>query len=415
MKKAVQCASGDLLRERIPARMSSTQRQSVAPIAALGTSQTIAWASSYYLIAILADPIAKEISISASRVFAAFSLALLVSALIGPHVGRYIDRFGGRELLTVSNFVFAAGLTGLAMAETEWQMWLAWQILGLAMGLGLYDSAFATLGRAYGSQARQAITGITLIAGFASTAGWPLTAWGESSLGWRATCICWALAHILVAMPLNLILLPKIRAATHLAIGARRAAVPIDRTMLLLGFAFAAGWVVSTGMAAHLPRILTASGLSVGDAIAAGMLIGPGQVAARLLEATVLSRFHPLVSARLSTLTHPFASVVLLAGGSIFAMPFALLHGAGNGILTIARGTVPLAVFGPENYGYRLGLLGAPARIAQAGAPLAFGLLIDAYGAYALVASSIISLAAFAALVLVVPARQQDGTGAPAT
>jgi hypothetical protein len=94
--------------------------------------------------------------------------------------------------------------------------------------------------------------------------------------------------------------------------------------------------------------------------------VGPAQVAARLLEAGFLKRFHPLVSARLSTMMHPFGAVILLAGGGLFAIPFTLLHGAGNGILTIARGTVPLAVFGPENYGYRLGILGAPSRIMQA-------------------------------------------------
>ena len=133
----------------------------------------------------------------------------------------------------------------------------------------------------------------------------------------------------------------------------------------------------------------------------AAALVGPGQVAARVAEASLLRHHHPFLSARLCTLAHPVGSLLLLAVGGVMAMPFTLLHGAGNGILTIARGTVPLAVFGQENYGYRLGLLGAPARLAQAAAPLAFGLLIDRYGARALVASSVLCLAALAALLAV--------------
>jgi MFS family permease len=370
-------------------------------IAALGTAQTLAWASSYYLIAILAPAMARDTGGSQTGVFAAFSASLLVSAVLGPRVGRTIDRFGGREVLGVSNLLFAAGLGILAVTQTQPMLWLGWLVIGAAMGLGLYDAAFATLGRMYGTTARSAITGITLIAGFASTVGWPMTAWGEVALGWRGTCAAWAIAHIVLGLPLNLLLLPKIRTAQSTSAPSENPNVPMDRAMWLLGFAFAAGWVVSTAMAAHLPRLLEAAGATTAQAIAAAALIGPAQVAARVLEAGFLSRFHPLVSARLSTLTHPIGAAVLLAGGGLMAMPFTLLHGAGNGILTIARGTVPLAVFGPDNYGYRLGLLGAPARILQAGAPIAFGLLIDHFGAHALLFSSMACVAATGALLSV--------------
>lgn len=382
-------------------------------IAGLGTTQTLAWASSYYLIAILAPAMARDTESSQTGVFAAFSASLLISAMLGPRVGRTIDRFGGREVLGVSNLLFAAGLGLLALAHTLPMLWLGWLVIGAAMGLGLYDSAFATLGRMYGQAARSAITGITLIAGFASTVGWPLTAWGEATLGWRGTCAAWAIAHIALGLPLNLLLLPKLRTGVAGATASEKPDVPMDRSMWLLGFAFAAGWFVATAMAAHLPRLLEAAGATTTQAIGAAALIGPAQVAARVLEARFLSRFHPIVSARLSMLTHPIGAALLLAGGGLFAMPFALLHGAGNGILTIARGTVPLAVFGPENYGYRLGLIGPPARILQAGAPIAFGILIDQYGAQALLASSCLSLAATGAL-LVVAARTHGappGTG----
>ncbi len=171
--------------------------------------------------------------------------------------------------------------------------------------------------------------------------------------------------------------------------------------MVLLSFAFAAAWTVTSAMAAHLPRIVEAFGATPAQAVFAGMMIGPAQVAARLLEASVLGRFHPLVSTRLACLTHPIGAAVIGMFGGGAAAAFALLHGAGNGILTIARGTLPLAIFGPENYAYRLGLIGAPSRIAQAIAPLAIGLLIGPLGKGVVVVTSALSLSALVSLILI--------------
>ena len=151
-------------------------------------------------------------------------------------------------------------------------------------------------------------------------------------------------------------------------------------------------------MAVHLPRILESLGATSTQAIAAGALIGPAQVAARIAEAGLLKKFHPLWSARLACVTHPLGAIVIGLLGGGFAGVFAILHGAGNGILTIARGTLPLAIFGPKDYGYRLGLLGAPSRLAQAAAPLIFAFLISPLGGYTLAVTSGLSLAALLAL-----------------
>jgi hypothetical protein len=162
-------------------------------------------------------------------------------------------------------------------------------------------------------------------------------------------------------------------------------------------------------MATHLPRILEAAGATSLQAIAAGTLIGPAQVAARIAEASLLKRSHPLLSARLSCITHPLgASLIAFATGGLAFNAFALLHGAGNGILTIARGTLPLAIFGPVNYGYRLGLIGAPARISQAMAPLLFGVLIDHLGDRVLFVTSGLSLAALLALLWLRGAQHRE-------
>jgi predicted MFS family arabinose efflux permease len=378
-----------MLSERIPV------------VLVLGCTQTLAWASSYYLPAILGDPIARDLHIPTSWFFGAFSAALLVAAVLGPRIGRTIDTLGGRWVLSASNMVLAAGLAVLGLASSFLMLCTAWLLLGFGMGLGLYDAAFAALGRMYGVSARPSITGITLIAGLASTVGWPLSSWCLSHYGWRETCFAWAAAHLLIGLPLNLSFLPKTKLEPKSA-QEPKPHIPMDRNMWLLATAFALAWMVTGAMAAHFPRLAEAAGATASEAIAAGTLIGPAQVLGRLLEALALGRTHPLVSGRMAAITHPIGAAImgLLGGGGLAAFLFAVLHGFGNGILTIARGTIPLAIFGAKNYGYRLGLLGAPARVAQAIAPLLFELLIDRWGAGALIVSSGLSLAALAALAL---------------
>ncbi|WP_298259985.1 MFS transporter [Bradyrhizobium sp.] len=381
-------------------------------ILALGTTQTLAWASSYYLPAILADPIGHDLGMSANWIFAAFSAALVISAVLGPRIGRQIDLFGGRPVLCTSNLTIAGGLVLLGFCNSIPVLILAWILLGIGMGYGLYDAAFAALGRIYGDAARGPITGITLMAGFASTVGWPLTALGLDHIGWRDTCFAWALAHMLIGLPLNFFMLPKVAGGKAAAANAVKPHVPIDRTMILLAFTFAAGWTVTGAMAAHMPRILEAGGATAVQAVAAGALFGPAQVFARILEATLLKRYHPLVSTRLACLTHPIGAAILAVAGGPAAGAFAIFFGMGNGVLTIARGTLPLAIFGPKDYGYRLGLIGAPARMAQAAAPLAFGLLIDLIGIKVLIVSSALCLSALAALLLLRPNSTQPVTDA---
>jgi MFS family permease len=375
-------------------------RQQLLIVFALGSTQTLAWASSYYLPAILADPIARDLGVSSNWIFAAFSASLVISAMLGPRVGRQIDLVGGRQVLSLSNLTLAAGLALLGATYSIPVLVLAWLLLGIGMSFGLYDAAFAALGRIYGDSARRSITGITLIAGFASTVGWPLTAWGLDTIGWRNTCFAWAVAHMVIGLPVNFFVLPAVKGAKAAVATTVKPHIPIDRTMIFLAFAFAAAWSVTGAMAAHLPRILEAAGATSLQAVSAGALIGPAQVAARIVEASFLSRYHPLLSTRLACLMHPIGAAILALVGGAATSAFAIFHGAGNGVLTIARGTLPLAIFGPQNYGYRLGIIGAPARMAQAIAPLAFGLLIDVMGSRILIVSSALSLSALLALLL---------------
>lgn len=374
-------------------------------VLALGTTQTLAWGSTFYLPAILALPMAETLRVEVGVVYAAFSLALLLSGLLGPAVGRRIDRLGGRDVLVVSNLVFALGLGLLAAAEGPAVLFAAWLVIGVGMAMGLYEAGFATLAGLYGHAARGPITGITLIAGFASTVAWPLTTWLELALGWRGSCLVWAAIHLLLCLPLNRFLVAKPSRPAEpprggsTAISSPPPRMPGElRLMLTLAFVFAATWFVSTALAAHLPRLLVETGVTPATALAAAMLVGPAQVAARMVEFAFLQRFHPLAAARLATMLHPLGAAALLLIGAPAAFAFTILHGAGNGILTIAKGTLPLTLFGPEGYGYRQGLIAAPSRIAQAAAPFLMALAIDGLGQGALLFSAVLVLTACLAL-----------------
>jgi MFS family permease len=366
-------------------------------VAVIGTTQTLAWASSYYLPAILADPIAAGLGVPKAVFFGCFSGSLLLQAALGPTIGRAIDRHGGRDVLVLSNLVLAGGLVWLALAHGLVGLAGAWVLLGVGMALGLYDSAFATLTALYGLEARAPITGITLIAGFASTVGWPLSALLNQSFGWRGACLGWAALNLFICLPVNRLLIPRPAAPSHSVAADPTVPAPANG-MVVLAFAFGAVGFVTGAMAAHLPRLLELAGASAGAAIAAASLMGPAQVAARLFEFGVLKRLHPLVSTRLALLMHPFGAAFLGVLGGPAASIFALLHGVGNGLLTISRGTLPLALFGPAGYGQRTGIIAAPARVMTAAAPLLFGLLLDAMGIGALIFSAGLSLSALGAL-----------------
>ncbi|HNE72119.1 MAG TPA: MFS transporter, partial [Giesbergeria sp.] len=222
---------------------------------------------------------------------------------------------------------------------------------------------------------------------------------------WRGACAGWAALHLLLGLPLNAWLprerlrpAPPAPAPPDLATPPEAPVPHARRTALLLSFVFAATWFTSTAMAAHLPRLLQAQGLPLQAAVAAAALVGPAQVAARLLEFGLLRRMHPLASARLAALAHPTGALLLAWAGGAGSVAFTLLHGAGNGILTIAKGTLPLVLFGSLGYGLRQGMLMVPARVAQAFAPLLFGLLLDHWGTASVAATALLGVACALAL-----------------
>lgn len=357
-------------------------------VTVVGLGQLLAWASSYYLLAIIARPMAAGLNLPPLAVYGAFSASLLVGALLGPYAGGLVDRHGGRWVLLASNALFALGLTLLATAQGPITLALGWLVMGAAMPMGLYDVAFATLVRLYHTQARRSIVGVTLIAGFASSVSWPLTALLESHFGWRVACASWAALHLTLGPAIHYFGIPRARLKSpkhkpEEPVGVEPSAVA-NSTLWILAAAFTANGFIFSAMAAHLPQVLQAVGCTAAAAVAAASLIGIFQVGARVAEAGALHHLHPLVSGRIAAALHPLGVIFLIAFGAPAAVVFTALHGAGIGLMTIVKGTLPLALFGPAGFGRRSGLLEAPSRVAQAITPLLFGYWLDAYGAQVL-------------------------------
>ena len=358
----------------------------------LGVGQTLSWASAFYLPAILAGAMAQSLGTTVPTIFAAFSVALLVVAATGPFAGRLIDRIGGRPVLMATNVLFAFGLVLLSQIQATWQLFAVWLLLGVAMGSGLYEASFATVVRLHGPVARRAIVGITLFGGFASTVSWPVTTFLLHEVGWRNACLFWAAVQLLVLLPLHASLprLPqpvvdlsappadaKAQAAEPAAADTRQFVRENWPTLVLMALCFCCVYFIGTSMMSHLPRLFVVSGATAAAAVAAAALVGPAQVLGRIADYSFLREAHPLWSARIAIMAYPVAALVLAVFGSSAGWAYGVIFGLGNGIMTVAVGTLPLAMFGAQGYGQRQGLLMVPARIAQASAPFVFGLALQ--------------------------------------
>ena len=350
--------------------MGQTKRWPV--ISALGVVQILAWGSSFYLLGVLAAPIAADTGWPLAWIFGGLSLGLLVAGLVSPQVGRMIGERGGRPVLAASAVLIASGLIVLGLAPSLWIFLAGWLLMGLGMGCGLYDPAFATLGRLYGAEARPAITTLTLWGGFASTVSWPLSAFLLDHGGWRWACFVYAGLQLVVSLPLILGLIPPAPARPA---GANDGPAPVvalapgeRRPFLLMAGVLILGGGVMSLLSAHVLTLLQARGVPLASAVAFGALIGPSQVAARVVEMSFKGRHHPLwtLTAAMSLVA---LAVTLLALNLPVVALAVILYGAGNGIYSIARGTVPLVLFGPERYAPLLGRLARPGLVAQALAP----------------------------------------------
>ncbi len=351
---------------------------------ALGIVQIFTFGTTLYLLSVLAEPIAADTGWPATWVVGALSIAMLVAGLLSPRVGDAIGKHGGRQVLALGCTALAAGLSMIGLAPVLTVYLLGWAVVGVGMAAALYDAAFATLGKIYGRNARVKITVLTLWGGLASTVMWPLSALLVENIGWRGTCLCYAGLLLAVCVPLVLWQVPAVRltgAAPQQDAGAQVRLTGPERTQFtLITLIQVNAGLFATIIAVQLLVLLQARGLTLGEAVAIGALVGPAQVGGRLLEMAGLGRFHPLWSLAAAVLLCA-AGLGLLASGVPVAGIAVIIYGAGNGILSIARGSLPLALFGPERYAPLMGRIARPALAAQAVAPPLGALLITHFGA----------------------------------
>jgi predicted MFS family arabinose efflux permease len=381
----------------------------------LGITQIVAWGSIFYSPVLTVPLIVAERGWSLSFGMGGFSIGLLVAGLVSPFVGRSIDRYGGHVVMTAGSLISALGLLCLAFVGDPAAYLAVWVLLGVGLGASLYDPAFATLGRIFGAAARRPITVLTLAGGFASTAGWPTTHFLIGSVGWRGTYLVYAVLLAAICAPLHAFALPRSRAkieAPATGAGAQPAAVlpPHGIAFVLVTAAFTAYAFVPSALSAHLLAIFGRKGIDPETVVLIGALFGPAQVIARVMELAFGRNVHPLLVARASVTLLVLAFLLLSVFGISVpaAAAFALAFGAANGLITIARGALPLALFGADGYGRLIGRISGPWLLMQSAAPLVMAFVAErASDATALAFATgfaLVALACFAAIRRPAPA-----------
>jgi MFS family permease len=387
-------------------------------VSVLGVTEILSWGVLFYPPVLTVPLIAADHGWSQSFTMGGFSVGLFVGGLVSRYVGALIDRCGGHVVMPFGSLIGAAGLLGLGCAPNALAYYAAWTVVGVAMAAALYDPAFATLGRIFGKGARAPITALTLAGGFASTVSWPATRILIDTVGWRGAYLVYAALLVVVAAPLHAFALPRQRAVPiageadskpqGLKQGSKQdlpetkkpgALLPAHGVaFVLVAGAFSAYAFVPSALSAQLLAIFERLGLTAATAVIIGMLFGPAQVLARIGELVFAGDLHPLWTARLAVglLVGAFVLLALLPFSAPLAAGFAVLYGMANGLMTIARGTVPLALFGATGYGRLLGRIAGPYLVVQAAAPVCMSFVSEHTSA----AAALTLVAAFAAAAL---------------
>jgi hypothetical protein len=352
-------------------------------ICGLGVTQIIGWGTTYYALGALSQDIAASTGWSKTLIFGAFSAALLISGLVSRRAGRWIDLYGGRRLMMAGSLLSAIGLAVIGLYPHMVTYSAGWLILGLAMRLATYDAAFASLAQIAQENARRAISYLTLFGGLASTVFWPLSHVLSESFGWANTLIIYAVLHIAICLPIHSAVLKDAKGETAKGFDTADTHVPLAgaerrNAMALFAAVLALNGLVFSAISAHVVPLFEGLGFAGAEAVTMAALIGPSQVASRLGEILMGRK---LKAAHLGLIAFgllPLAIAIFALGGFGWqaAFVFALLYGASNGLVTIAKGAVPLVLFGRKGYGEMLGILSAPNLVLNAAAPLLFALLL---------------------------------------
>jgi MFS family permease len=357
-----------------PARRIMSLR---AVVGWMGLSQIIGYGTIFYSYAILAPGFAAEFCVAPELPFTIISVALLISGLVSPFLGRQIDRHGAPRIMVLGSvavgLVYALAAFAPSFATLAGLIVLL-QVIAVAV---LYGASFPTLAQFGGAGARRAITQLTLIAGFASTLFWPLTGWLLGAAGWRGTFLIFAALHLLLALPIHLLIARRAPGRPTQQAGApadlARVVGPRRFAFWMVALSFGITGILSTALVVHLVPILEQSALGENTYVVS-MLVGPAMVLVRLGEALFWANLSPLVTTALAALCFPLSIGLLLSGlpSLVAGCLFALFYGFGHGLNVIVGGTLPLHLFGRAGYAELLGKLNAIRVVLSAGAPAAF-------------------------------------------
>lgn len=376
---------------------------------ALGMSQLVCWGVSYYLVGLFGEAMAADLGQGLPAIHGGFTLALVVMGLVSSAVGRAIDRRGGRAVMVAGSLLMAAGCVGLALAHGLVVYYASWVLLGLAMRMALYDAAFAALARIGGRAARRPISQITLLGGLASSVMWLVGQFVAEELGWRGALLVYALLA-LATVPLHLLIPPDrfvepVPDAAPAVQAPAAPAAPPSSTLAAVLYALivALSGMLNSGLSAHMIGMLAGLGMAPALAVWVSTLRGVGQSAARLAEIQFGRRLSAFGLAILATglIVPCFLFPVAFGAAPAAGIAFALLFGAGNGLVTIVRGALPLVLFDPARYGQTVGRLITPGFFVSALAPLVYALVIERFGdAAALWLSFLLAAGALAAALV---------------
>jgi len=382
----------------------------VVLVAGVGIAQIVSWGSLYYAIGVLGKPMREDLGVSELFVFSAFTAGLLVSGTLAPLTGRCIDRFGGRVVLACGSVVAAIALATIAMAPNAGTMVAGWLLAGAAMSASLYDPAFATLSQHTGPSYRRAVTALTLLGGFASTVFWPLSQWLLDAHGWRWTLGCYAVLQLALCLPIHLLVIPHgsphARARDPAASVVRSAGFS-DPRLRFLSAAFAMTSFVTGVVGVHMVGLLSGAGLTTKEAVAISMLMGPMQVAGRIVELVFARRVRTVTVGVIAFLLISSAVGILIVSHAwMWAVVFVAAYGFGNGVMTIVKGTTPAELYGREGLGELLGYLSRANAYATALGPAAWTALALGLGrSGGLVAVAAIGLGGLAAFKIATRSR----------
>jgi MFS family permease len=378
----------------------------VIAVNALGITQITAWGTSYYCLGVLAQPIVAETGWARTTVFLGFSVALLVMGCLSTWVGRLIDRRGARVVMTSGTLLVSAGLLALAQVRDPVSYWAVWAVLGLGMRCCLYDAAFAALVQVAPTRGRKAISYLTLYGAYASTVFWVIGHYLNEAYGWRGTLMLFAAINLAVCLPLTWVGLARREATDDTAVATHGPPSPDGAVlhgrlrvvgMILFALIMSLNGFVFGVISLQLVPLLEAAGLAGATAVWVASLKGHGQGAGRLIEICFGRHLKAMTIARLAIGGVPVALLLLLlAQGALWRLvAFTVLLGASQGVITIVRGAVPLALFGAQGYGAVLGLIATPILLVNAFSPALFALAVDRFGRqsalYALLGCSIVT------------------------